>query len=267
MYEYGPFGQTLRATGPMAFESPWRFSTKRADDALDFVLYEYRAYSSVWGRWLSRDPIEELGGLSLYGFLDNHVLDWVDLFGLAPKPPKAIPMHQLGCCDAATIAAGEKILNDRFNQAKAAAAKLGLKPVPTNTPGASCKNSSIDIIDWLFPTPRCWRCYLQEHNKYSPSEDPNDTLLDHQVIICTAYQKDGTKLKEILFDWWGDEKYKRGQPGQPPPLSGGPPDPIRIKYPYPKDPIDNPFYTPCNGSPPSNCPKPGFDACTAPIQK
>jgi RHS repeat-associated protein len=60
-YEYGPFGEPIRVTGPTAKENLFRFSTKRTDNTTDLVLYEYRAYSPVLGRWPSPDPIGELG--------------------------------------------------------------------------------------------------------------------------------------------------------------------------------------------------------------
>lgn len=56
-YEYGPFGETIRATGPMERENPFRFSTKRTDDTTGLILYEYRAYQPSTGRWLSQDPL------------------------------------------------------------------------------------------------------------------------------------------------------------------------------------------------------------------
>ncbi|MGA4645745.1 RHS repeat-associated core domain-containing protein, partial [Limisphaera sp. 4302-co] len=62
-YEYGPFGEPLRLSGPAARSNPFRFSTKRTEDFTGLVLYEYRAYGPTSGRWLSRDPIEEAGGL------------------------------------------------------------------------------------------------------------------------------------------------------------------------------------------------------------
>jgi len=58
-YEYGPFGEPIRVTGPAAALNPFRFSTKRTDPTTDLVLYEYRAYSPTLGRWLSRDPLED----------------------------------------------------------------------------------------------------------------------------------------------------------------------------------------------------------------
>ncbi len=81
-YEYEPFGQTLRATGLVAKESPFRFSTKRTDNTTDHVLYEYRAYGTGPGRWLSRDSAEEDGGLNLYSFAGNDLVSTVDRLGL-----------------------------------------------------------------------------------------------------------------------------------------------------------------------------------------
>ena len=44
--------------------------------------YGYRYYSPVLGRWLSRDPIGEDGGLNLYGFVGNEPVSLVDFLGL-----------------------------------------------------------------------------------------------------------------------------------------------------------------------------------------
>lgn len=59
-YEYGPFGELLRATGPMAKANPYRFSTKYHDDESDLLYYGYRSYNPNLGRWLSRDPLGNL---------------------------------------------------------------------------------------------------------------------------------------------------------------------------------------------------------------
>jgi hypothetical protein len=45
------------------------------------TYYGYRYYDPMTGRWPSRDPIEEEGGLNLYGFIDNSPLDNVDVLG------------------------------------------------------------------------------------------------------------------------------------------------------------------------------------------
>jgi RHS repeat-associated protein len=58
-YEYGPFGELIRATGPMAKLNPFRFSTKYQDDETDLLYYGLRYYNSQTGEWLSRDPLLE----------------------------------------------------------------------------------------------------------------------------------------------------------------------------------------------------------------
>ena len=58
-YEYDPFGRTVAATGPLALENKWRFSTKYTDSETGLVYYGYRYYSPGLGRWISRDPLSE----------------------------------------------------------------------------------------------------------------------------------------------------------------------------------------------------------------
>jgi hypothetical protein len=40
--EYGPFGEVIRATGPMAKVNPFRFPTKYQDDDNDLPYYGFR---------------------------------------------------------------------------------------------------------------------------------------------------------------------------------------------------------------------------------
>jgi len=83
-YSYSPFGQLLQVSGPLAKINRVRFSTKVEDDESDYVYYGYRYYSPSAGRWLSRDPIEERGGVGLYCMSANDGLNAVDRFGLLP---------------------------------------------------------------------------------------------------------------------------------------------------------------------------------------
>ena len=46
--------------------------------------YGYRYYDPVTGRWPSRDPITEEGGVNLYGFVQNNTNYWIDRLGLEP---------------------------------------------------------------------------------------------------------------------------------------------------------------------------------------
>ena len=80
-YEYGPFGELLRATGPMAKVNPFRWSTKYQDDESDLVYYGRRYLKTSTGGWLSRDPIGETGGKNLYCFVGNNPVNAFDLDG------------------------------------------------------------------------------------------------------------------------------------------------------------------------------------------
>ena len=98
-YEYDAFGREVRAWGlntpatgqppglpanrPWADVLPFHFSTKLRDPDSGFNYYGYRHYDPAAGRWLNRDPIEEEGGLNLYGMVENDALNLVDVLGLA----------------------------------------------------------------------------------------------------------------------------------------------------------------------------------------
>jgi hypothetical protein len=45
-------------------------------------FYGFRYYDPETGRWPNRDPMEERGGLNLYGFVRNNGINAWDLFGL-----------------------------------------------------------------------------------------------------------------------------------------------------------------------------------------
>jgi RHS repeat-associated protein len=81
-YEYGPFGDVIRATGPMALKNPIRFSSKYQDPESGLLYYGYRYYSAQHQKWLSRDPIGYEGGLNLYGFVGNDPINGADELGL-----------------------------------------------------------------------------------------------------------------------------------------------------------------------------------------
>jgi RHS repeat-associated protein len=84
--EYDPFGQELSLDtllpGEGAAEAPrFRFSTKYTDGETGLVYYGYRSYSPELGRWVSRDPIEEKGGINLYGMVGNDLVNGLDVLG------------------------------------------------------------------------------------------------------------------------------------------------------------------------------------------
>jgi RHS repeat-associated protein len=76
----------------MAKVNPFRFSTKYQDDDTDLLYYGKRYLNWSTGRWLSRDPKEEMGGRNLYCFVGNNSLSRIDVLGEADfvwdAPPK-----------------------------------------------------------------------------------------------------------------------------------------------------------------------------------
>jgi len=85
--DYDPFGNelTLDTLLPTAAaeEAPrFRFSTKYTDSESGLVYYGFRSYSPELGRWVNRDPIEERGGVNLYGMVGNDAVNRWDLLGM-----------------------------------------------------------------------------------------------------------------------------------------------------------------------------------------
>ncbi len=80
--EYGPYGEILRQDG--VAPAPFGFSTKYTDAETGLLYFGYRYYEPRAGRWLSRDPLEEAGGINLYGFNDNDPLNQIDPLGQSP---------------------------------------------------------------------------------------------------------------------------------------------------------------------------------------
>jgi RHS repeat-associated protein len=151
----GPFGEVIRATGPMARANPFRFSTKYQDDESDLLYYGYRYYTAGTGRWLCEDPTGSRGGLNLYGFIDGDPGDYFDDIGRqrgagpgpSPKPspppgrgpspvtprpgppPRPYPprnpfsppelkyYYDCNCCDDQEVDGGLAALKQRFQRA------------------------------------------------------------------------------------------------------------------------------------------------------
>ena len=81
-YVYTPFGVVSSQYGASAASNPWRFSSEIAEDDTATVYYNYRHYEPVMGRWLSRDPIEDIAGQHSYIFESNRLIDMIDPLGL-----------------------------------------------------------------------------------------------------------------------------------------------------------------------------------------
>lgn len=91
LYEYGAYGLPLKSEGNAAESNPFRYSSEYHDTELGLIYYNYRHYNPSDGRWLTRDPIQEDGGLNLYGYTDNSPLIWFDYLGTDKRPAPRDP--------------------------------------------------------------------------------------------------------------------------------------------------------------------------------
>ncbi len=80
-YEYDAFGRRLAQSGSMAAVNEMGFSS--FPTVLGMVFSPGRPYLPELQRWLNHDPIQEAGGINLYGFVGNSPLMFVDPWGLA----------------------------------------------------------------------------------------------------------------------------------------------------------------------------------------
>lgn len=78
-YRYDAFGNLLSKNGNL--DQPFKFSTKRYDESAGLYYYGYRFYSPSIGRWITRDPLGETGGINLYSFVENNPINFVDPWG------------------------------------------------------------------------------------------------------------------------------------------------------------------------------------------
>jgi RHS repeat-associated protein len=84
-YEYDPYGRRTVQVGsnltPMGFTGHFTLQVG-ASAGEDIVLAPYRAYDPELGRWISKDPIKEDGGVNLYAYCHNNPVVRADLTGL-----------------------------------------------------------------------------------------------------------------------------------------------------------------------------------------
>ena len=92
---YSPTGTKLAAT---AIDNDILWNVRRFEAANGLYMYLYRDYDAASGRWPSRDPIEEEGGVNMYEFVLNSSLNYYDILGLSG----CCPQNNFSCDDCST---------------------------------------------------------------------------------------------------------------------------------------------------------------------
>ncbi len=88
--KYDSYGNLIKSSGTLP---DYRYAGLFYHPATGLSLATWRAYDPKIGRWLSRDPIRELGGINLYAYVQDNPLSWVDSWGLIklPADPSGLP--------------------------------------------------------------------------------------------------------------------------------------------------------------------------------
>jgi RHS repeat-associated protein len=86
-FDYDAWGNSVVVSGNMNIDFGFTGLYYHQPSGLNLSLY--RAYNPTLGRWISRDPIGENGGINLYGYVRNQPLLRVDPLGLQDeaRPP------------------------------------------------------------------------------------------------------------------------------------------------------------------------------------
>ncbi|MBQ7251763.1 MAG: hypothetical protein IJS32_04090 [Kiritimatiellae bacterium] len=100
-FRYTPFGQLSARTGSVL--PRYLFSSKEFDRTVGLYYYGYRYYAPRLGRWMTRDPIEEKGGINVYSFLGNASADRFDTLGLAWKIQRTGKLQAIATVDCDTL--------------------------------------------------------------------------------------------------------------------------------------------------------------------
>ncbi|MGO9201690.1 MAG: RHS repeat-associated core domain-containing protein [Limisphaerales bacterium] len=173
-YLYDPFGRILSQSGSLAAANLYRFSSKEFHVNSGMYYYLYRFYDSSLQRWLNTDPLEEAGGLNLYGFVANNPTTRSDPLGLL-SPACARAMQELANASANFGAAPVPLTSYALNEAiDAAVAACGpdLPPMPPPQP---------------FPKPYGPVCGPGGY-RYPPGHPPpqHQSYCDRHPAVCRA---------------------------------------------------------------------------------
>ena len=106
---------------------PFRFQGQFFDGETGLHYNRFRYYDSDVGMFISRDPIELLGGLNVFAYAPNPV-GWIDPYGLSKFKPVTFPPEQV--IEQVTIAMQGSRKRD-FKEANRVAGLNGVRGKPT----------------------------------------------------------------------------------------------------------------------------------------
>ena len=165
-YLYGAFGKLTAQWGPLAGANAMQFSSMAHHANSGLSLYPLRAYDPSFQRWVTRDPIGEMGGINLYQSVGNNPLAYVDPSGanwlgdqmrlvgqglydlmMGDRPGKYDP-NSLGALDAQMgvmdIDRNDNVLRDSMGAALGAVGAIG-QEIATAYAGGKAAEAALGV--------------------------------------------------------------------------------------------------------------------------
>ncbi|HEY5915492.1 MAG TPA: RHS repeat-associated core domain-containing protein, partial [Verrucomicrobiae bacterium] len=181
-YEFGPFGEVTRATGPMAKANPFRFSTKYQDDETELLYYGYRHMSTSIGRWLGRDPLAERGGNNLYSFLRNGPIHRIDVLGF----------FEMTAGTPSITISGNTITVHEYTYGPWSEWEERISPAGS--------------VDWLYGSYLLWKgCKCQRYTIYQHFDNIQRSrtheVLEQDTIITVSPNLQQREAEQVLAVW------------------------------------------------------------------
>lgn len=195
------------------------FHGELLDLETNYSNYGFRCYHPETGRWLSRDPIGERGGINLYAMVRNSPVNFSDRLGL-----EIVEEHMTNCLGYATEAGGAAYPENR-ESLREALKELGYEDCTEGVSAAECRekcgeDSSCYIMVYVYIPKTC------PHKKedFNPENDYFDDpwgkyrgTLDYHAIRGKGGGGDGgssydyqphrdKKENENIQDYTPDEK-------------------------------------------------------------
>lgn len=97
-FYYNPYGGFYRSSQAGTNLDEFRYAGMFYLPEAALYFTRYRAYDPSTGRWLSRDPIAEEGGINLYGYVGGNAVNLVDPTGESPSTNNICKFVKLPIC-------------------------------------------------------------------------------------------------------------------------------------------------------------------------
>ena len=216
--EYSAFGETTALSGDFGDSFTFGWSTKPWSSHAGLSEYEFRKFSPLFGRWLNRDPLDEVGFgfqlrhsllmhnrniLNLYFIPQNNLVSQTDFLGLSAGNW----LGRVGCQEDKENQTCTQIpvIDDKINDPKYGQDVIACVREHENCHIDQCKNeSSCQFCVWNKEKCACQRAddYLKPTDLTGASKEDYECSCYLTEFYCLNSRKKGKAPDEIGRIHW-----------------------------------------------------------------